>query len=41
MTDARIAFRALARAPGLALTIVLTVGPGIAAATAIFAIIDR
>ena len=38
--DARIALRGLLRAPGLALTIVASVGLGIGAATAIFAIID-
>jgi hypothetical protein len=40
VTDAGIALRGLARVPGLALTIVLSVGVGIGAATAIFAIID-
>src|SRR4029450_9917816 len=38
--DARIAVRGLLRAPVLALTIVASVGLGIGAATAIFAIID-
>jgi putative ABC transport system permease protein len=40
VTDAGIALRGLARVPGLAPTIVLSVGVGIGAATAIFAIID-
>src|SRR3954471_13401539 len=40
MQDARIALRGLLRAPGLALTIVASVGLGIGAATAIFAIVD-
>src|SRR5262245_23614467 len=40
MTDLRIALRGLTRVPGLALTIVLSVGLGIGAATAIFAVID-
>lgn len=38
--DARVALRGLVRAPGLALTIVASVGLGIGAATAIFAVID-
>ncbi len=38
--DARIALRGLTRAPVLALTIVASVGLGIGAATAIFAILD-
>lgn len=39
-TDLRIALRGLSRVPVMALTIVATVGLGIGAATAIFAIID-
>src|SRR3954463_11872121 len=38
--DARIALRGLLRAPVLALTIVASVGLGIGAATAIFAVLD-
>src|SRR5262245_6067654 len=38
--DMRIALRGLLRAPGLALTIVASVGLGIGAATALFAIVD-
>src|SRR3954447_13154452 len=38
--DVRVAVRGLLRAPGLAVTIVASVGLGIGAATAIFAVID-
>src|SRR3954471_16324341 len=38
--DVRVAMRGLARAPLLAITIIASVGLGIGAATAIFAIVD-
>jgi hypothetical protein len=39
--DVRYAVRGLARSPGFTLTIVLTLGVGIGATTAIFASLDR
>jgi predicted permease len=41
MTDLRYAARILRRSPGLALTVVVTLGLGIGASTAMFAFLDR
>ena len=39
LTDLRVAFRSLAKAPGLALTVILTLALGIGANAAIFSVV--